>query len=176
LLSFIASDIISLRFFGFNPLYFYKRENQRSFINNFLFIYMKKVIYTLISLMATSLPSLAFAQTSPSGVNSNYVNSLANLASSVLNWAVYLIMVLALVYFLWGVAQYIIKGGNPEEKAKAKSIMVYGIIGLAVMASVWGLVGVLTGIFNVSPQNGANSSIPVPQISAPVNPPQLRAS
>jgi ribose/xylose/arabinose/galactoside ABC-type transport system permease subunit len=60
-----------------------------------------------------------------------------------------LIMSLALLAFLWGILQYIRKGGEPAEREQARQFMLWGIIGLAVMASVWGLVRILTNTIGV---------------------------
>jgi hypothetical protein len=55
-----------------------------------------------------------------------------------------IVMSLGLLAFLWGVVQFIRKGGDPKEREQGRQFMLWGIIGLAVMASVWGLVRVLT--------------------------------
>lgn len=47
----------------------------------------------------------------------------------------------ALLFFFWGVAQYIRNAG--EAKDEAKKVMTWGVIALFVMSSVWGLVTVL---------------------------------
>ncbi|MEK7175276.1 MAG: pilin [Patescibacteria group bacterium] len=59
-----------------------------------------------------------------------------------------LIFALALAMFIWGVVQYVIKD---EEKAKkeGQQFMLWGVIALAVMISVWGLVGILTNTFGI---------------------------
>jgi hypothetical protein len=64
------------------------------------------------------------------------------------------IFAIALVIFLWGIVSYMIAGDDEEKKKTGRTYIIYGIIGLAVMASVWGLVGLLTGEFhlgNVTP-------------------------
>ncbi len=52
-----------------------------------------------------------------------------------------LILSLAVLYFVWSLTQYMLKDG--EDKAAAKTNMIWGIIILFVMISVWGLVNVL---------------------------------
>ena len=56
-----------------------------------------------------------------------------------------LIASLAVIYFLWTTAQYILKEG--EEKNEARSHMIWGIVILFVMISIWGLVAILTNTF-----------------------------
>jgi hypothetical protein len=50
--------------------------------------------------------------------------------------------------FIWGVVQYVINSDEEAKKAKGKEFMIWGIIGLTVMVSVWGLVNVLGSTFN----------------------------
>jgi len=56
-----------------------------------------------------------------------------------------LIGTMAVIFFFWSSAQYILKEG--EAKNDAKMHMVWGIIILFVMVSVWGLVAVLDNTF-----------------------------
>lgn len=60
-----------------------------------------------------------------------------------------IIMSFGMLAFLWGVAQYIRKGSDPKEREQGRQFMLWGIIGLAVMASVWGLVRILTNTLGV---------------------------
>ena len=58
----------------------------------------------------------------------------------ILDILVILIMALALVFFLWGLAKFVLNAGDPEAQAQGKSIMFWGLIALFVMVAVWGLV------------------------------------
>lgn len=60
-----------------------------------------------------------------------------------------LLFVLATIIFLWGVIQFITKAGDEVARNKAKGIMTWGIIGLAVMAAAWGVVTILIQYFQV---------------------------
>ncbi len=53
---------------------------------------------------------------------------------------------LGVVYFVWGVVQYVI-ADDVEAKSKGKDRIIFGIIGLAVIVSLWGLVFILTDTF-----------------------------
>lgn len=67
----------------------------------------------------------------------------------------YLIITLAIVIFLWGVFKFIRAEG--DDKQSGRDFMLWGIIGLFVMLSVWGLVNVLRNTFNL---NDATINIP----------------
>jgi len=94
--------------------------------------------------LATMLPVLSLAQNLVYKPDSG-VQGLVTWFQNLLNVAVPIIIALAVVWFLWNVFQFIVKEG--EDKDKAKSGMIWGIVAIAVMVSVWGLVGILTSTF-----------------------------
>lgn len=65
---------------------------------------------------------------------------------------------IAVIFFVWGVFRYVIAEG--EDKQVGKNVMIYGIIGLFVMVSVWGLVNVVYNTFGLDNNNyGLNGGI-----------------
>ena|SRR3989344_2098834 len=52
-----------------------------------------------------------------------------------------LVFSLALLFFFWGVAKYIWSAGDAKEEGK--KIMVWGVIALFVMSSIWGIINFL---------------------------------
>ena len=69
------------------------------------------------------------------------------LENNVLNPLISLLFVLATVIFIWGVVQYVIAGGSQEKTQSAKNVMLWGIIGMTIMVSAWGIVGILCKFF-----------------------------
>ena len=59
-----------------------------------------------------------------------------------------LIVSAAVVVFIYGVFKFVRSDG--KEKEAGKDIMVWGIVGLFIMVSVWGLVNILQGTFNLN--------------------------
>ncbi|TAK57242.1 hypothetical protein EPO17_02545 [Patescibacteria group bacterium] len=86
------------------------------------------------------LPALVFAQ-----AKITTFEGLVNKFITLIKYLVPLIFAIALVAFLWGIFQYFFSGA--EKKEEAKDFLLYGIIGLFIMVSVWGLVRILTGTF-----------------------------
>ena len=76
----------------------------------------------------------------------------------ILNLVVPVLIVLAVIYFVWGVVSYVI-GTDEETKKSAREKMIYGIIGLTVIVGVWGLVNILISTFGIS---GAAQNINLP--------------
>lgn len=76
-----------------------------------------------------------------------YLNSLSHIISFILciiGWLIPVIVALALVLFIWYIITYVINQGNAEERGKAAQTMIWGIIAIFVMVSVWGLVQFVT--------------------------------
>ena len=68
--------------------------------------------------------------------------------TAVLNPIINLLFVLATVVFLWGIIQYVIGSqGDTTKLEKGKQVMIWGIIGMTIMASAWGFVKILCQFF-----------------------------
>ncbi len=62
-----------------------------------------------------------------------------------------LIFALALAAFVWGVVQFFILNSDEEAKREqGKQFIIWGIVALAVMLSVWGLVKILGNTFGIN--------------------------
>lgn len=99
---------------------------------------MKKAlaISTLAATLAIPLVSLAEVKDFTSA--GSYIVDLIN------DTVIPVLFALAFVVFLWGAFTTFILGANNDvAKEKGKGFMLYGIIGLFVMLSAWGLVSVL---------------------------------
>ena len=66
--------------------------------------------------------------------------------AGLLNSLLKVLIALGVVYFVWGVVTYFI-GSDEEAKSTGRDRIIYGIIGLAVILSVWGLVKLVTNTF-----------------------------
>ncbi len=78
-----------------------------------------------------------------------------------------IIIALAVLYFVWGIAKYIKDSASEGAQEEAKNIMLWGVIVIFVMVSMWGLVAILTRTFGITPGggppiNGIEELIPVP--------------
>ena len=77
------------------------------------------------------------------------INSFARLLAP----AILAIIGLALLFFLFHLAVFILKAGDDEARKKAKAMMVWGIVALFIMVSIWGIVRLLQGEFGISAVN-----------------------
>ncbi|MCD5382371.1 MAG: hypothetical protein LR017_03640 [Candidatus Pacebacteria bacterium] len=55
----------------------------------------------------------------------------------------------ALLLFLWGIFQYVSNAENPEARAKGTRHMIFGIIGLVIMVSAYGILKIVTATFGI---------------------------
>lgn len=88
---------------------------------------------------------------------------------TVTNWIgalIPLVISIALLVFLIGIVQYVTAGGDEEKRTAARGMIIFGIIALFVMVSVWGFVNILARTFFGSGQSAAAPAF-VPQPATP---------
>lgn len=59
---------------------------------------------------------------------------------------VFLLIGLSVVVFLIGIVKYMTQYGDENKRKESVQMMTYGLIGLFVMVSVWGLVSLFTDL------------------------------
>lgn len=64
-----------------------------------------------------------------------------------INILVPLVIGIALLLFLFGLIKYVRAGADEKMHAEARNLIIWGIVGLFVMTSVWGLVNIITNTF-----------------------------
>lgn len=77
------------------------------------------------------------------------VDVLVQQVQNTLGIVISALLVIATVVFIWGVITYIAQSDDEGARKKAKQLMLWGIIGLAVITAVWGIVNVITVYFGV---------------------------
>lgn len=61
-----------------------------------------------------------------------------------------LLVFTTLLFFLWGVVNYFFLNQNdPKKRAEGVQFMLWGVIGLTVIVSMWGLVRILLNTFGL---------------------------
>ena len=131
---------------------------------------MKKKLFVLFSFFGLT-PMLAFAAsgctaltTGSNGSTGTLTNVLCTIGNF-LNSVVPVLIALGVVYFVWGVITYVISS-DEEAKTTGRMRMIYGIIGLAVIVGMWGLVSILGNTFGVNNGGGANETFPSVPLSS----------
>ena len=100
--------------------------------------YKKLSLYFLTGLIAFLNARLIWAA---DGSGSGALDQLISKIEGLLNSVISLLFVLATVYFLWGVVNYVVgAGGDIKKLEQGKQHMLWGIVGMAIMLSAWGIV------------------------------------
>ena len=121
-----------------------------------VFVTQRMILRFILLASGTLFPIIAEGQTSLLG------RQLASLIDT-FNNLILLFLVIAIAVFSWGIIQIIAAGGSQEKIRSAKGILWWGIIGIAVLASIAGIINVLQIAFGIS---GAGI-INVPQFFGP---------
>lgn len=92
----------------------------------------------------------------------NYTTGSSGIIGVINTYLVPLVFTISFIVFLYGVARaYIISGASEAERAKGHQLILWGVVGFAVMLSVWGLVNLFQSIVGVK---GGGTSPALPQI------------
>jgi uncharacterized membrane protein YidH (DUF202 family) len=97
----------------------------------------------------------------------NFIHTVDRL---IINPLIYLLFGLAILFFLYGVVEFIINQANEEKKTTGKSHMIWGIIGITIMLGVWTILHFVLatiGVNYISPESGTVR--PLPPIDLPSN-------
>lgn len=74
---------------------------------------------------------------------------ISNVDQLIINPIIMLLFALAVVYFLWGLFEFLSNTENEEKRTVGKSHMLYGVIGIFIMLSVWSILGVIMNTLNI---------------------------
>ena len=118
------------------------------------------------------VPVIALAQVSTGGATSSGCDygsggTLFGVLCRVgqfLNSVVPVLIALGVVYFVWGVISFVM-AGDEEAKTAGRDRIIYGIIGLAVIIGMWGLVNLLRNTFLLN--NTTNLQLPTVPVVIP---------
>jgi len=74
---------------------------------------------------------------------------ISAILTNIVNPVVTVLFVLAVVYFLWGIFKFVSNDEGGTEREEGKKSMMWGIIGLFIMISVWGIIGFIKTTIDV---------------------------
>ena len=101
---------------------------------------MKKFIS--IAFLVTVLPGVALAQVTD-------LSELLQLFQGIVTALMPFLVGLGVLFFVWGVLLFVTAGDDQEKRANGRSKMIYGVIAIFVMVSIWGLVNLLVTQFGL---------------------------
>ncbi|MFN4181202.1 MAG: hypothetical protein ACK4FA_00690 [Candidatus Paceibacteria bacterium] len=135
-------------------------------------IKFKNLFVALMMLAIVLVPVATFAQdyvtadgdanSSCAAVGVGTIMFIICRAALMINTIIPILISLGVLYFIWGVVQYVL-ANDEEAKSRGRQLMINGLIGLLVIVSIWGLVAILKRTFGVANE----SAIQVPCIESP---------
>jgi hypothetical protein len=110
----------------------------------------KIYFFIVISLLA---PAVSFAALD--GIK-GMISEIGKLVSMIIP----IVMGLALVYFFWGIAQFVLHdAGNDKTREEGKKKMLWGIIALFVMMSIYGIVAFIGNTLGIKTGVGSSPDV-----------------
>lgn len=110
---------------------------------------MKKII--ALSLLT---PFMTFAVATNASTVITTIGTLINQIAPIL-------FALAFVWFIWTIVKYIEAGtGDPKKQAEIRDSLIYMVIMLFVLVSVWGIVGMLQTTTGIGQESAQTVKVP----------------
>jgi uncharacterized membrane protein YidH (DUF202 family) len=98
---------------------------------------------------ALLMPMALFAQQP----DLSYFRTGAVQIGDAVNALVPVLVTISLLVFIWGVIRYTTAGDDEERRKQARQVMIYGIIAVFVVVSIWGIVTLLQQLLGINPTN-----------------------
>lgn len=64
----------------------------------------------------------------------------------------------AFLVFVWGIARFIKAAGSEREIKDSKNLIIWGLVGLFILVTIWGIIAFLRGEF------GFSGGLGIPQV------------
>lgn len=127
--------------------------------------YYVRLLIPLIFVLA--VPITVSAQTNFFFTLSPYFIDLFNILFVLLPFA----LSLAVLFFLWGLAKFVYRAGDEREHENGRRIMVWGVIAIFVLVSIFGIMEVILQTFGLDVDGpGSLGVVGIPTVSQIVDP------
>ncbi|MCH8050377.1 hypothetical protein IIB51_03200 [Patescibacteria group bacterium] len=110
----------------------------------------KAIFFAIISLLIT--PFVVFAQ-------ADNIDQLISTLTSIITSIIPVVVALAILFFFWGLAKFILHADDETKRAEGKQIMIWGIIALFVIFTIWGIIVLLQNTF-IEPGDPLRPTLP----------------
>ncbi len=70
---------------------------------------------------------------------------IQNILTNIVNPLILLMVAVAIIFFLWGVFDFIRNADSSEERKKGGEHMLYGALGLFIMSTAYGVLNLILG-------------------------------
>ncbi len=90
------------------------------------------------------------------------LSELAPLVGSYINQIYYLLLAVAMITLVVGVFKFVANAGNEQGRKAGRQVILWGVIGIFVITSIWGIVNILQNTLELG--DDSNPNVRVPQI------------
>jgi cytochrome bd-type quinol oxidase subunit 2 len=110
---------------------------------------MKKIYNSIVgAFLLGTLPGSVFAQTGiePTMMPTNLPSEteFGKLLTQIINWALGLVGLIAVIMLIYGGFRYLTAAGNDESVSKAKNTIMYALIGIVIIILSYAIVSTIT--------------------------------
>lgn len=158
-----------------------KRKEGKDFILWGIFgVFLMLSVWGLVNILVNSLPTdnsrAAVTRVYPTGQVPNLPTTDPNLIDLIQRvqaigpYIIGFFFTIAFFIILIGILNYIKEGANEEKRAEARKFIIWGIVSLFVMLSIWGLTNVLVNSIQLDNQLPASKIPKLPEIPVPSPP------
>jgi uncharacterized membrane protein len=117
---------------------------------------MKKTFLKIGALSAAiALPMIAGAQQAL-----NQLQTLINSFGRIVSTLIPIAFAIGVLAFFWGLGKWIFSAGDEGARDEGKNIMIWGLVALFVMSSVWGIVRLAQTTLGVDSGNTNQINLP----------------
>lgn len=81
---------------------------------------------------------------------SSVTNLLGRISAVILNPLIFLMFSVAILYFVFGVVKFIANAGDDKAREESKQSIIWGIVGMLIMISVYGIIRFALTNFGIS--------------------------
>jgi len=103
--------------------------------------------------MINFLPKTVFAQ----DLVTNAATLMQRITKVIINPLILFIFALALVYFLWGVIEFVINSSNEDKRSTGRQHMIWGLIGMLIMMGVFTIMQIIINTLGINLGNATPS-------------------
>ena len=111
--------------------------------------YTKNTLFALVSFF----PTIAFA------AGFDGVKGLIDAFRGLLKPIIPILLGLSLIYFFWGIGQFILHAGDQKSREEGKQKILWGVIALFVFISIYGLVIFIGSLLGITPGGNIMSGV-----------------
>ncbi len=104
------------------------------------------VLFVATFLLSIAVITSSSAQAASAGADFSIENVFTRL-TEVLNRIIPFLVLLATVLLLYGIVRYVGAGDDESKVEEGRRLIIYGIIGLAILVTVWAFVNIVIDFF-----------------------------